>query len=116
MTYFTIFRIRYDWYDGEHNEALIAKEISKESFEEDLLKAKEFAKGLIGKKVQGDYLGKGYRVECLPAYYEQILWHLTNKSGYIYCDFYEDVEYSVEDDNPLTIIRTEKKSERNELT
>lgn len=71
---FRIFKIEYNWYEGEHGEIFLGKYVEKEKFEKDLTKAKQFAKSLIGKKVKHqNYLGKGYSVECLPEYYQQII-------------------------------------------
>jgi len=96
---FNIFKIEYDWYEGGHEEIFIGKNVDKEQFERDLIKAKKFAESLIGKKIKDyNYLGKGYTVECLPEYYEQIIWFLTNKMGYIECYFDEDISYHVDDD------------------
>ena len=93
-----IFKIYYDWYEGEHEEILLGKTIDKEEFEKDLVEAKNFAINLIGKKINDhNYLGKGYAIECLPEYYEQIIWYLTNKLGYIDCCFDEDISYKVDD-------------------
>ena len=87
MKDFNIFKIEYHWYEGEHEETLLVKEIEPEKFEEDLMEAKKFAESLIGIEIKDyDYLGKGYSTECLPEFYEQILWYLTNKLGYIYCN------------------------------
>lgn len=91
-----IFRIYYDWYEDDHNETLLGKEITEEEFEEDMREAVSFATSLIGKEAEsGDYLGKGYKVDCLPEYYEQILWFLINKKGYINCDFDMKVQYQI---------------------
>jgi hypothetical protein len=111
---FTIFKIEYDWYEGEHREILLGKKTTRKRFENDLMKAREFAEGLIGKEVEKDYLGKGYAVECLPEFYEQIIWHLTNKSGYIECEYDDSVEYSIDDDScrRITLTKSEKKTER----
>lgn len=117
MNDFNIFKIEYDWYEGEHGEILIGKKVSIEEFEKDLIEAKRFAEGLKGKEVKGDYLGKGYSVECLPEFYEQILWYLTSNKGYIYCDYDHKISYSIRDsdEKKISVIRIEKKTERKEI-
>ena len=91
---FNIFNIQYDWYEGEHDETLIGKKISIKEFETDLIEARKFAESLIGKKVKHEeFLGNGYSVECLPQFYEQILWYLTEKLRYIYCYYNENNKY-----------------------
>jgi len=96
-----IFKIYYDWYEGEHEETLVGKEVEKEQFLTDLIKAKDFAESMTGVKIDWNdkepYVGRGYVVECLPEYYEQIIWYLTNKLGYIDCCFDEDISYKVDD-------------------
>lgn len=100
-----IFRIYYDWYEGEHEETLLGKGVSEEEFEKDMGEAVSFATSLIGKEAEmGDYLGKGYSVECLPEYYEQILWFLTKKKGYINCDFDMKARYQISEGFPDRII------------
>ncbi len=59
MDELNIFKIYYTWYEGEYDETLVAKKVSKEQFEADLLTAKKFAESLIGSEVKrGNYLGK----------------------------------------------------------
>ena len=113
-----IFKIQYDWYEGEHEEILLAKDIKIETFEKDLIKAKKFAEKLKGKKAEtGNYLGKGYSVECLPQFYGQILWYLTEKLGYIICNFKEDIDYSVDDSSSkkISIVKSKKLIKRSNL-
>src|SRR3989344_701665 len=113
-----IFKIEYNWYEEDHEETLLGKEVSPEEFEKDLLQAKEFAEGLIGIEInEGEYLGKGYRVDCLPEYYEQIIWFLIQKLGYIICYIDEDIDYTVDDfsDKKISITKSERKIERNDL-
>jgi len=99
-----IFKIQYDWYEGEHEETLLGKNVSSEEFEKDLIKAKEFAESLIGKEIkEGKYLGKGYRVSCLPEYYEQIIWFLITKLDYIVCEYNNNIKYVVDDDQDKKI-------------
>ncbi len=111
-----IFKIFYDWYEDDHEEVLLGKAVEREEFEKDLILAKEFAKSLIGKEIKsGEWLGKGYRVDCLPEYYQQIVWFLTEKLGYTVCDYNQDVQYDVDDSSKISIIRLEQKTERKEL-
>lgn len=116
---FRIFKIEYDWYEGEHGETFLGKYVEKEEFEKDLFKAKQFAKSLIGKRVKNyDYLGKGYSVECLPEYYGQIIWFLINKKGYTECYIEEDSTYKIEDHyrkRIIEVIKMDKKIESHEL-
>lgn len=108
---FNIFKIEYDWCEGDHEETFVGKNVDKDQFERDLIKAKEFAESLIGKEVKNNYLGKGYSVECLPEYYEQIIWFLTDKMGYIECYFDNDVSYHVDDSSngkKIELTRSEK--------
>ena len=114
-----IFKIEYNWYEGDHEETLLGKEISPEEFEKDLFKAKEFAESLIGIEIQeGGYLGKGYNVDCLPEYYGQIIWFLIEKLGYVQCYFDSDINYDVNDTShkKINIIKLERKTERHKLT
>src|SRR3989344_9614770 len=104
MAELNVFKIEYHWYEGEHEETLLAKSIEREAFEKDIIKAKEFAEGLIGKEVKtGKYLGKGYRIGCLPEYYEQIIWFLTEKLGYFICHFEEKIHYTIDDSSDKRI-------------
>src|SRR3989344_6691865 len=119
MTELNIFKIEYQWYEGDHGETLLAKAIAKEEFEKDIIKAKEFAESLIGKEVsKGEYLGKGYRVDCLPEYYEQIIWFLTEKKRYLICNFDERIRYFIDDssDKKIEVTRSEQKTERNKIS
>ena len=96
--YFNLFKLEYDWYEGEHEEMLLSKDVELKEFDRDLIESKNFAISLIGKKVENNnFLGKGYAVECLPEFYQQIIWFLINKKGYIKCSFNEDFSYRVED-------------------
>lgn len=98
MNELNIFKIAYQWYEGDHKETLLGKNVSEEEFEKDLTEAKNFAEGLIGIEIEeGSYLGKGYKIDCLPEYYDQILWFLTEKKGYIGCNRVEKVMYFVDD-------------------
>ncbi len=91
-----IFNIKYIWYDGDEGQTYLAKLVDKPQFEKDMKEATIFVESLIGHKVEGDYIGKGYEVECLPEFYEQIIFFLINKKGYVECDN-EDSEYFIGD-------------------
>ncbi len=113
-----IFKIEYHWHEGEYEDTLLGKNVEREEFEKDIINAKEFAESLIGKKIEeGEYLGKGYRIDCLPEYYEQIIWFLTEKLGYIICHIDEDIDYTVDDfsDKQINITKSTRKIERDEL-
>lgn len=113
-----IFKIEYNWYEDDHEEILLGKAIEREEFEKDILKAKEFAESLMGIEIKdGEYLGKGYHIDCLPEYYEQIIWFLTEKLGYIRCYYDSDIDYDVDDisNKKIGITKSEKKIERSEL-
>lgn len=99
MTELNIFKIEYNWYEGEHGETLLIKEVTSEEFEKDLLEAKQFAEKLKGIRIkEGEYFGKGYRLECLPEFYGQIIWFLTEKKGYKECQLNKDISYAIDDD------------------
>ena len=113
-----IFKIEYNWYEGEHWEILLGKDVEAKKFEEDLIKAKEFAESLMGNEIkEGDYLGKGYMVQCLPEFYKQIVWFLTSKLNYIECDYDGDLNYEVDDDSDkkIGITKIKQKIERSEI-
>lgn len=113
MSELNIFKISYQWYEDDHGETLLGKNISKGDFEKDLIEAKKFAESLLGIEIKGlSYLGRGYKIQCLPEYYEQVIWFLTEKKGYIICDVDEDVEYFVDDaDSGKAIIINKKTQE-----
>jgi len=114
---FNIFRIEYDWYEGEHEETLLGNNVERKEFEKDLLEAKDFAKSLIGVEIKnGDYLGKGYSVECLPEYYQQVTWFLVEKKGYVKCYFDSDIDYSVDDSANEKEIQVKKHEEKTEIS
>ena len=114
----SLFKIEYDWYEGEHEEILLGKDVKKEAFEKDLIEARNFARSLIGKEIKsGEYLGKGYKVECLPEFYEQIIWFRVNKKDYIVYSFDEDIAYGISDsaDKEIVITKSENIIEQTEL-
>jgi hypothetical protein len=113
-----IFKIEYYWYEDEHEETLLGKNVEREEFEKDLIKAKKFAESLKGKKIKsGKYLGKGYSIECLPEFYEQIIWFFTKKLGYIKCECNLKISYVIDDysDKKILIDKVENKKIRSEL-
>ncbi len=96
-----IFKLSYQWYEDDHDETLLGKDVKREEFEKDLIAARNFAQSLIGNKVKiidYKYLGLGYSVQCLPEYYAQIIWYLTEKKGYVECSRDIDIEYCIDDD------------------
>ena len=112
MKYYRLFKITYVWYEGDEGETILCKNVEQEEFEKDLVEAKDFAQSLIKNPEirEGEWIGKGYRVNCLPEYYEQIIWFLTNKRGYKDCLFDEDTTYNIDDGSgkKIKIIRSEK--------
>ncbi len=118
MKELNIFKIEYDWYEGEHGEVLLGKSVKRKEFEKDLIKAKNFAKSLIGKEIKlGEYLGKGYTVQCLLQYYNQIIWFLEKKLGYIICYLDKNICYSIEDfsENEIYVNKIEDKRKTSKL-
>ena len=106
-----IFKIEYYWCEGEHGETLLVKEIERKEFEKDLIEAKKFAESLMGKKIkEGNYLGEGYSIECLPEYYEQIIWFLINKKNYTECHLDDNISYQIGDeiDKKIELTKSEK--------
>lgn len=109
---FNIFKIEYDWYEGEHEETFLGKQAEQEEFEKDLIEARDFARSLIGKREDnGDHLRKGYSVECLPEYYKQIILFLLEKKGYAICYLDEEITYCVDDSDNGENIRLKKYKE-----
>jgi len=99
-----IFKIRYEWYEEDRGETLLAKDVTKEQFEKDLIEARDFAESLKGKEIrEGSTLGKGYSTECLPEFYSQIIWFLTENKGYSECQYSESEDYYVDDDSEKKI-------------
>lgn len=118
MKTLNIFKIEYYWPEDEHEETLLGKNVEREEFEKDVTKARKFAESLIGKEIrEGEYLGKGYSVQCLPEYYKQIIWFLTERAGYAVCYFDEEVYYTVDDSSnkKIDITKSARKIERSEL-
>ena len=118
MAEHNIFKVEYYWHEGEHEECLLIKDVEIEEFEKDLLEAKDFAKKLKGIEIkEGEYLGKGYRTECLPEFYNQIIWFLKEKKEYKECQLNEDIEYIIDDNSnkEIDITKNEKTTKRTEL-
>ena len=115
MSDIRLFKICYQWYEGEYQETLLGKQVTEEEFEKDITEARKFAQSLLGKEIEeGSYLGKGYSVACLPEYYHQIIWFLVEKKRYMECSSDKDVEYYVEDgstENPIAVEKKVKKIE-----
>lgn len=118
MTELNVFKVEYFWYEGEHEAIFLAKDTKMEEFEKDLLEAKNFADKLKGIEIkEGNYLGKGYRVECLPEFYAQIIWFLTEKKEYKECQLNESISYIIDDNanKEIDITKDEEITKRTEL-
>lgn len=107
-----MFEVGYTWYEDDHDETLLAKDVEREQFERDLKEAVEFAKSLLNKEVKfgEDYLGRGYAVSCLPEYYEQVIWYLTTKLGYVVVEYDDANFYLIDDDYEKKIISRKRTS------
>ena len=114
-----IFKIQYDWYEEEHEEFLLGKEVEKEEFEKDLIEARIFAENLPEKEEENheEFLGKCYNIKCLPEMYRQIVWYLTDKRGYTEYSFDEDIKYNISDsgDKEITLTKRETEIKNTEL-
>ncbi|MDD3175219.1 MAG: hypothetical protein PHU51_01970 [Candidatus Nanoarchaeia archaeon] len=86
-----IFRIKYEWYEGEENEIFLSNNVTKEQFEKDLKESRNYVYKLINSD-------KNSSITCLPKYYEQIVWFLINKLNYVECHYDEDSIYYVDDE------------------
>lgn len=118
MTELNIFKIEYYWYEDEHEETLLIKKVEQEEFEKDLMDAKKFAEKFKGVEIKkGNYLGRGYSVECLPEFYEQIIWFLTKKKGYKECFINDRISYIIDDncDKKINIVKSEKIIKKTDL-
>lgn len=103
---------------GDHDEILLGKNVETEEFEKDLINAKKFSESLMGIEIKdGEYLGKGYRIQCLPEFYEQIIWFLTSELNYLKCYYDGNINYNIDDDSnkKIEIIKVKKKIERSEI-
>jgi len=78
------FKIEYSWYEGEHGECWLAKEVEQEQFEADLKEAIVYAST------------QKYSVSCLPEYYEAIVRYLIKKK-YIEISLNDDISYDIDD-------------------
>ena len=118
MTELNSFKLEYYWYEDEHEETILIKDVKREEFEKDLLEAKQFAEKIKGIEIkEGKYLGKGYKIECLPEFYEQVIWFLTEKKQYKECQFNGDISYIIDDDSnkEINIAKNEKITKRTDL-
>src|SRR3989338_5634488 len=117
MGNYNIFKIGYVWHDGDEDYTYLAAAKDKEQNHKDLMEARSFAENLIGKKTEErDYLGKGYSVQCLPEFYEQIVWYLETKLGYVVCYMDDDTEYFVDDFRGATKIIVSRRVRKIEAT
>jgi hypothetical protein len=117
-----LFKISYNWYEGEYEDTLLGKDVTREQFEKDLLEAKLFAISLKGIHIdifadsRTPWEGNGYSVECLPEYYGQIVWFLINKKDYIECSINENITYDVDDwADDILIYKSTKEINRTDL-
>jgi len=118
MTELNVFKVEYFWYEGEHEQIFLAKDTKMEEFEKDLLEAKNFAEKLKGIEIKEvKYLGKGYKVECLPEFYAQIIWFLIEKKEYKECYLNGDISYIIDDNQKkeIDITKKEEITKRTEL-
>ena len=63
----------------------------------------------------GEWLGKGYKVDCLPEYYQQIIWFLTEKLVYVICDYDDRISYNVDDSSKISITKLKREIKGSEL-
>ena len=56
-------------------------------------------------------------VECLPEFYEQIIWFLIEKNGYKECQLNENISYIIDDNanKNIDITKNEEITKRTEL-
>ncbi|MBU0627922.1 MAG: hypothetical protein KKC75_01925 [Nanoarchaeota archaeon] len=54
-------------------------------------------------------------MECLPEYYDQVIWFLINKLKYITCYMEDGIRYNILDDNGIMVRRLREKVEREDL-
>ena len=91
-------KIKYTWHEGDYGEAYIVYD-NEEQLEKDLVEAQDKANEHTG-----------YRVRCLPSFYDFIIKHLEEQ-GYIIDYYFDDTSYDVDDDmgNKVAIQRRENK-------
>jgi hypothetical protein len=108
-----IFKLEYSWYEGDCGSILLAKNVSLDEFEKDLIKSRDFAISLLGKKSSEE----GYDIECLPEYYSKIIEFLKSKLGYLECRYDKNLTYSVDDyfNSSINIFKSESKVDRIQL-
>ena len=113
MKQINLFKIEYNWYEGEHEEILLGKAITEEQFEFDLKEAKKYVQSQIGKK---DKKSK-WNVECLPEYYRELLDYLVKKHKYQVCSIDNNISYEVDDnfDKKISITKHKQVINREEL-
>lgn len=110
-----IFKINFFWWE-DYGKNLLAKDVTIDEFEKDLIQAKNYAQSLIGFEDDENAIEK-YSVECLPEYYDKIIWFLTKKLNYFLCNFDKDKTYYVEeDDKKILILRKDRVFTRNEVS
>ncbi len=112
-----IFKVKYTWYEDDCGETLVGKDVKQEEFERDLKEARDFATSLMKIEIkEGKWLGKGYSVNCLPEYYETIIWFLLKKKQYVVC-YLNHAEFFVDDNfnREIELSRFETKLEETKL-
>jgi len=97
MSTMQLYKISYDYYEGEHEETLLAKDVDKEQFDKDIMEAKDYAQSLIGLKYKKSNFSVPYSVECLPEFYNKIVDYLETQKGYVEIHTNDDIHYEVQD-------------------
>jgi len=92
-----LYKISYDYYEGEHEEILLAKDVETEQFDKDIIEAKDYAQSRIGLKYKKSEYMKPYNVEYLPEFYQTIADYLQEQKGYIEIHTNDDIHYEVDD-------------------
>lgn len=105
---FIINKLEYFWYEGEHWAMLLGKNSDENNFKRDIIKAKKYVESLIRKnEKKKDSSEYNDDMMCLPHFYREIIQYLTEKLGYVQCDYDDRVSYQV-DENPLRKISVTK--------
>ena len=97
MSTMQLYKISYDYYEGEHEETLLAKDVDKEQFDKDIMEAKDYAQSLIGLKYKKSNFSVPYSVEYLPEFYNKIVDYLETQKGYVEIHTNDDVCYEIDD-------------------
>lgn len=112
MTELNLYKFKYYWCEGEEQTTYLAKNVNESEFLTDLAQALEFANSLRGTELETNKFfeaGKNYGVECLPEYYAQVIYYMTEKLKYYEIDQDDRVEYILDDHtNGLTVQKREE--------